>query len=223
MSAKSGKGDDGRSSGKAVNGGNSSKGPITENELLEQDYITPDDVLRLTKATTAYLVRPEANIYDINFVRFKLRDIATKQTLFEVSKPESSSPSHEGEEEDYDELDPTNGRFVRYQFTPQFLKLKTVGATVEFTLGDKPVNKFRMIERHYFRNRLLKSFDFEFGFLIPMSKNTMEHIYEFPDLSKEQMEQMIDCPYETRSDSFYFVDDKLIMHNKADYSYNGTY
>jgi len=32
---------------------------------------------------------------------------------------------------------------------------------------------------------------------------------------------MIDCPYETRSDSFYFVDDKLIMHNKADYAYNG--
>lgn len=32
---------------------------------------------------------------------------------------------------------------------------------------------------------------------------------------------MIDCPYETRSDSFYFVEDKLIMHNKADYAYNG--
>ena len=32
---------------------------------------------------------------------------------------------------------------------------------------------------------------------------------------------MIDNPYETRSDSFYFVDDKLIMHNKADYAYNG--
>lgn len=27
--------------------------------------------------------------------------------------------------------------------------------------------------------------------------------------------------YETRSDSFYFVDNKLIMHNKADYAYNG--
>lgn len=32
---------------------------------------------------------------------------------------------------------------------------------------------------------------------------------------------MIDMPYETKSDSFYFVDDKLIMHNKADYAYNG--
>ena len=33
--------------------------------------------------------------------------------------------------------------------------------------------------------------------------------------------EMIDCPFETRSDSFYFVDDVLIMHNKADYAYNG--
>jgi hypothetical protein len=30
---------------------------------------------------------------------------------------------------DQDEMDPNAGRFVRYQFTPQFLKLKTVGAT----------------------------------------------------------------------------------------------
>jgi hypothetical protein len=59
-----------------------------------------------------------------------------------------------------------------------------VGATVEFTVGDKAVSKFRMIERHFFRNKLLKTFDFEFGFCIPNSKNTCEHIYEFPELSE---------------------------------------
>lgn len=32
---------------------------------------------------------------------------------------------------------------------------------------------------------------------------------------------MVANPFETKSDSFYFVDDVLIMHNKADYSYNG--
>lgn len=37
----------------------------------------------------------------------------------------------EGEdfEQELDDSDPNAGRFVRYQFTPQFLKLKTVGAT----------------------------------------------------------------------------------------------
>ena len=53
---------------------------------------------------------------------------------------------------------------------------------VEFTVGDRPINKFRMIEKHFFRDRLLKCFDFEFGFCIPNSKNTVEHIYEFPRL-----------------------------------------
>ncbi len=56
---------------------------------------------------------------------------------------------------------------------------------VEFTVGEKPVNKFRMIERHYFREKLLKSFDFEFGFCIPNSKNTCEHIYEFPQIAED--------------------------------------
>uniref|UniRef100_A0A3P9LH17 Protein unc-119 homolog A n=1 Tax=Oryzias latipes TaxID=8090 RepID=A0A3P9LH17_ORYLA len=81
--------------------------------------------------------------------------------------------------------DPNAGRFVRYQFTPAFLQLRQVGATVEFTVGDTPINNFRMIERHYFRDKLLKSFDFEFGFCMPSSKNTCEHIYEFPALSEE--------------------------------------
>lgn len=141
---------------------------------------------------------------------------------------------------------------MRYQFTPQFLKLKTVGATIEFLVGPKPINNFRMIERHFFRDRLLKTFDFQFGFCIPNSKNTCEHIYEFPtlpaDLGKSRqtknsnkflneivqrrivilnnvcvfpVSEMIANPFETRSDSFYFVDNQLVMHNKADYAYNG--
>uniref|UniRef100_A0A8R1I9K6 GMP_PDE_delta domain-containing protein n=1 Tax=Caenorhabditis japonica TaxID=281687 RepID=A0A8R1I9K6_CAEJA len=35
-----------------------------------------------------------------------------------------------------------------------------------------------------------------------------------------RVEEMINNPNETRSDSFYFVDNKLVMHNKADYSYD---
>ena len=36
-----------------------------------------------------------------------------------------------------------------------------------------------------------------------------------PDLVTE----MLKAPYETRSDSFYFVGDELIMHNMAEYRY----
>jgi len=192
--------------------------PLTEEDLLKKDRITPNDVLQLTRATDNYLCKQEANVYNIDFTRFKLRDMDTNSVLFEVAKPEGSGDQEIG---DNDDSDPNAGRFVRYQFTPQFLKLKTVGATVEFTIGEKPASKFRMIERHYFRDRLLKSFDFEFGYVMPLSRNSMEHIYEFPVLNDDEMREMIACPYETRSDSFYFVDDQLVMHNKADYAYNG--
>ncbi|XP_062867522.1 protein unc-119 homolog B [Trichomycterus rosablanca] len=188
----------------------------TEEELLGNTIITPEDVLGLQKITQNYLCSPEDNVYSIDFTRFKIRDMETGTVLFEIKKPPATDKR--GEKRD---IDPDAGRFVRYQFTPAFLQLRQVGATVEFTVGDIPINNFRMIERHYFRNQLLKSFDFEFGFCIPSSKNTCEHIYEFPPLSEEIMREMILHPYETQSDSFYFVDNKLVMHNKADYSYSG--
>ncbi|KAM5200074.1 protein unc-119 homolog B [Hipposideros larvatus] len=201
-------------------GGDGIGAAVTEQELLALDTIRPEHVLRLTRVTENYLCKPEDNIYSIDFTRFKIRDLETGTVLFEIAKPCVSGQEEEEEEEGGD-VDISAGRFVRYQFTPAFLRLRTVGATVEFTVGDKPVSNFRMIERHYFRERLLKNFDFDFGFCIPSSRNTCEHIYEFPQLSEDVIRLMIENPYETRSDSFYFVDNKLIMHNKADYAYNG--
>ncbi|PWA23166.1 hypothetical protein CCH79_00002376 [Gambusia affinis] len=176
-----------------------------------------------------YLCSPDENVFNIDFTRFKIRDMETSTVLFEITKPPSTGEiffilklvsilDKSGEKRD---IDLNAGRFVRYQFTPAFLRLRQVGATVEFTVGDMPIENFRMIERHYFREKLLKSFDFEFGFCMPSSKNTCEHIYEFPPLSEDTIREMVLHPYETQSDSFYFVDNKLVMHNKADYSYNG--
>lgn len=144
-----------------------------------------------------------------------------------------------------------------------------------FGVGNREVKEFRMIERHYFRDQLVKSFDFEFGFCIPGSINTWDAVYCMPPISDElrkcddvmwchvvscvmcklgsccvsllhhyytehcllccyyaylfyvffcsyiavPVADMIANPYETKSDSFYFVDNKLIMHNKASYKY----
>ncbi|KAF5281680.1 hypothetical protein FQR65_LT14611 [Abscondita terminalis] len=190
--------------------------------IANKKVITPDDVLRIPNIADTYLCSPEANVFEIDFTKFKIRDLESGAVLFEIAKPISEGTDESDKLTETEEaIDPNAGRFVRYQFTPQFLKLKMVGATVEFTVGSRPVNRFRMIERHFFRDKLLKTFDFEFGFCIPHSKNTCEHIYEFPNLPPDLINEMIACPFETRSDSFYFVDDCLIMHNKADYAYNG--
>ncbi|EDV34121.1 uncharacterized protein Dana_GF21136 [Drosophila ananassae] len=194
--------------------------------------VSPEDVLHLTTITDDYLCSANANVFEIDFTRFKIRDLESGAVLFEIAKPPSEQfPDGLSVEETMlaaaeeltleDTADPNAGRYVRYQFTPAFLNLKTVGATVEFTVGSQPVNNFRMIERHFFRDRLLKTFDFEFGYCIPYSKNTCEHIYEFPNLPPDLVSEMISSPFETRSDSFYFVENRLVMHNKADYAYDG--
>lgn len=185
--------------------------------------ITPEMVLQYTAPTDSYLCSTEANIYKIEFVRFKLRDMESGETLFEVAKPEDVGDAVEAANSQPaagSEADSNHGRYVKYQFNPQFLRLKTVGATVEFTVGSTPIQSFRMIERHYFHKKLLKSFDFNFGFCIPDSRNTCEHIYELPQIDDGQIQEMIDSPYETKSDSFYFVNGRLIMHNKAEYAYD---
>lgn len=73
-----------------------------------------------------YLCDPKANIYGIEFTRFKIRDMDDGTTLFEIAKPEDCEEETASVEVDED---PNAGRFVRYKFNPDFLKLRTVGAT----------------------------------------------------------------------------------------------
>lgn len=60
-------------------------GGMSENDLLKLDKIRPEHVLALDKVTDNYLCPPDANVYGIDFTRFKIRDMATGATLFEVS------------------------------------------------------------------------------------------------------------------------------------------
>lgn len=101
---------------------------------------------------------------------------------------------------------------------------------------EKPLPHFRMIERHYFKDRLIKNFDFEFGFCMPNSANEWyldsfdvkdvllnfyrDLTYSVPPLSPQVEKEMIAQPYETKSDSFYFAGEDLIMHIKAEYSFD---
>uniref|UniRef100_A0A8C9WI15 Unc-119 lipid binding chaperone c n=2 Tax=Scleropages formosus TaxID=113540 RepID=A0A8C9WI15_SCLFO len=180
-------------------------------ELTPGEPITPSSVLRLTSYTDDYLCSPEDNIYNISFSRFKIRDLESGAVILDIKK---HCPT-----EIKDVIDLNAGRFIQYHFSPAFLSLREIGATLEFTVGSKAVNRLRLIERHYYRDQLLKSFDFEIGFCIPYSRNTCEHIYTLPELDPDTVADMIASPFETRSDSFYFANNTLIMHHKAEYSF----
>ena len=107
----------------------------------------------------------------------------------------------------YDDLDEDSYRRISYDFSVDVLRLPTISTILCFTVGDNEVENFRMIERHYFRDRvrqfffaisflmafaclatlilqLIKSYDFHFGFCIPNSTNTWESIYTIPPLEE---------------------------------------
>jgi hypothetical protein len=49
--------------------------------------------------------------------------------------------------------------------------LKVIGTTLKFKNGPQPVKNFKMIERHYFKNKLIKSYEFVAPFCMPNSTN----------------------------------------------------
>merc|ERR1712117_7824 len=95
-------------------------------------------------------------------------------------------------------------RSVRYHFDADFLRFKTVRTSLKFTVKDK----------------LIRNYDFPFGFCIPNSTNSWETIYPMPENSDSDIDEFVSNPYSHKSDSFYFVNDQLIMHNKAEYAFS---
>jgi hypothetical protein len=82
-------------------------------------------------------------------------------------------------------------RSVSYEFDRQFLTLGTVRTLLEFKVGQQPLANFRMIERHFFKGRLVRSYDFTFGFVIPGSTNSWEAIYQVPKLSAREVQEYV--------------------------------
>jgi len=181
--------------------------------------VTPETVLDLEGPATRFLCPLSANTYGIDFIDFEIKDYDSGRSLFRVQK----DPDVQTDMSLLEDLDPAvenTIRTIRYSFPPEFLRYKTVRTSLVFGVGPQEMPNFRMIERHYFRDTLIRSYDFTFGFCIPNSVNSWEAIYPVPELTDERIDAMVANDYETTSDSFYFVDNKLVMHNKAEYNYS---
>ena len=88
-----------------------------------------------------------------------------------------------------------------------------------FGIGPRPIQNMEMIERHYFRGRVIRDYSFRFGFVIPNSTNEWEFVYDMPNFTEEEMQEIIDAPWEVKSDTFFFAEGRLIIHNRAEYNY----
>lgn len=180
---------------------------------VKTEVIAPETVLKYTKPTEKFLCSLSQNKY-IQFLEFGIRDEDTKKKLFQVVRPDIPI--------NWDNLVVGCGdeiRTINYHFDKSLLDAKTVATTLAFAVGPTELKDFRMIERHYFKGKLLRSYDFTFGFCIPNSVNNWDSSYAVPKMDAKLKQDIINSPGESYSDSFYFVGDTLIMHNKATYSY----
>lgn len=184
--------------------------------MTDKKSVNIEEVRSLTTYTDKFLCKLSDNLYDIKFVNFRVRDLDSGFVLFEVK---DEGDDNDTSPEELDKID-DDLRIIKYHLGPDFLDLKNIGTLLKFSVGTKPVKDFLLIERHYFKNKLVKSFEFKFDFCMPNSINEWETMYEIPELDPELKQSMIDFPWETRSDSFYFVEGKLILHNKAIYNYS---
>jgi len=188
-----------------------------QQQQQQQQYapaVNADYVRALTKPTDTFLCPITANNKGIDFCSFRVRslDEGSSRVLFEVARPDYiPAPAVETLDD--------NSRFIRYNFGPEFLNYTTIGTNLEFNIGGEPLNNFVMVERHYFRDQLINSYEFSLPFVIPGTRNTWEMIYTKPELNDEWKAALMGSPWESRSDSFYFVDDVLVMHNRAEYSF----
>mmetsp|Transcript_10421 Transcript_10421/g.25551 ORF Transcript_10421/g.25551 Transcript_10421/m.25551 type:complete len:190 (-) Transcript_10421:381-950(-) len=175
--------------------------------------IAADYVLGLEGPSEDFLCGLDANVYGVEFLAFKIRsideDAGSSRTYFDIRADTAGAVRPVDDE----------GRQVHYHFGPEFLDLKMIGTELEFKC-DQELHNFRMVEKHYFGDQCIKSYDFTMPFCMPNSTNTWEIIYTMPELTEEWKNAIITNPWQTRSDSYYFVNDTLIMHNKAFYNYS---
>ena len=170
---------------------------------------TEEKALKMEKATDNFLIKLEDNIYGVRFNGFKLRDIKTDKVYHEYYP---ANPF---------ELDYFADHILDYPFPNDILKgQKHLGTSLKLVVGDKLVKNLVLLERHYIGGKLAANFRFTFPAFIPKSENEVEFIYEIPKLTpevEEKLEKGEDVYAE--SDTFIFVEGKLIIHRRAKYTY----
>lgn len=102
--------------------------------------ITPDYVTTLDKPTEDFLCDVEANIFEIEFVGFKIRTISDEgksNVVFEVGDDVDEDNEPEVDAVPEDDI----GRKIAYKFGPDFLEQKTIGKLLVHLQGIRTSSK----------------------------------------------------------------------------------
>jgi hypothetical protein len=174
-----------------------------------ENTITIENVKAMTKQTNDFLVNLEDNLYGIRFKGFKIRDV------------DSGEIFHEFLAEDIFQLDYFADHELEYLFPHSVLKAKNIGSNLTLVVGNHLVKDLTLIERHYINDSIVAHYEFNFPIFMPNSENNIEFMYPVPKLSEESRKELENGEeISAKSDTFIFVDKKLIIHRRANYIYS---
>ena len=183
---------------------------------------TIEEAESMVTPTTQFKCQLKANEYALQFLKFEIKDHDTKESFYTHEQEPLPNSEMLINDDDYDEavLNAFDKmRMLNYSFSKRFLDSKAISSTLVFKVGDKEVKNLVIIDHFFFKGTLVKSFKFKFPFCAPNSSNEWEYIYDFPILTEEMKKDMTHSPGLTVSETFFFVGEKLVLHNKADYAF----
>lgn len=172
--------------------------------------LTIEQMEKMTAPTSHFLVKLEDNKPGVRFNGFRLRDCESNEII------------HEYYPENMFELDYFADHELEYQFPSKILKAKTLGSSLTLCVGSQIVKNLVLAERHYIDGKLAANYSFKFPIFMPNSTNNVEFIYNVPKLDQTVLDKINQKkPVNARSDTFVFVEGKLIIHRRAKYVYLG--
>ena len=173
-----------------------------------ENFYTVESILNLQTPTDKFLVALEDNVHGIRFKGFKLRDCDTNEVY------------HEYQSQDLYELDYFADHLLEYKFPQKILKAKTLGSSITLVVGPQLVQKLTLIERHFIDDQLVASYRTDYPLFMPNSENNVEFIYSVPAPSETTKKKIsLGEPVDAKSDTFIFVEGRLVIHRRATYQY----
>jgi len=187
---------------------------------------TLSEVRQNAQPSDKFLCKIKSNVYALQFLRFQIKNSETNQVFYTHEQEVLPNSEMLINDDDYPPemlavLDQM--RTIHYEFPEDFLRCKIITSSITFKVGDLPIKDLVIVDRFYFKDKLIKTYEFKFPFCIPNSTNDWDYVYEFPALSNQQISEMINSPGETHSETFFFVGEEMILHNKALYGFTAKH
>ena len=195
---------------------------INDTNQNSTDVITLEQAKNMKERPKGFLCKIKANRFALQFLQFTLKDPESGKIFHDMEFDEHKNEELLIDDDQYPQemLDVFDEmRYIHYEFPISFLKAKVLSCTLKFKVGDLPVKNLILIENHYFKDQRIAHYEFKLPFCPPNTKNTAEYIYEVPELDEKIIQEISSKGLNTYSDTFFFVNGELIMHNKAEYSF----